>query len=239
MIRLRKLALSAAFFASAHVGMLQKAAAAQGGQQELAHVFSTIFRSNSWESAESRSGPGSTVRYTQSIRANIEKLIAELEINSVLDAACGDFGWMSLVDMQGASYLGMDVVPELIENLEKEYATQDGSRSFVYGDMTQDTLPKVDLIIARDVLGHLSEENVMKALKNFRDSGARWLLTTTFGDHRPNFDIANGSWRPINLVGAPYNLGQPVARIPELGQWTGSGHADKALGLWDLSQLSL
>lgn len=206
--------------------------------QELHEVFGRIYAENSWESDESRSGPGSSLAQTRHVREAVEEVIKSLGIARVLDAACGDFSWMRLVNMHGASYTGMDVVPALIEHLQSTYGTEDGSRSFVLGDMTTATLPASDLIIARDVLGHLSAAHGLQALRNFKASGARWLLTTSFAASRCNFDIPDGDWRAVNLAAEPYALGAPAGLFVENGVAPTDQYSDKALALYDLWAIS-
>ena len=61
-------------------------------------------------------------------------------------------------------------------------------------DITRDRLPRVDLILCRDVLPHLSFADIARAVDNFKRSGATWLLTNTFVDRPRNDDIPTGAW---------------------------------------------
>lgn len=215
----------------------------QAGQgplrSELEETFTRIFEYNLWEHPDSRSGPGSTIEATAYVREGIEQIIEDYKIKSVLDAACGDFGWFSQVNLHGASYTGMDVVPQLVESLQSQYGKKNRKRKFIVGDMTIDRLPKADLVVARDVFGHLSYQNGLKALANIRASGAKWFLSTTFIGGRHNSDIADGDWRPVNLSGYPYNLGTPTNIIIEHCMVGGGVVADKSLGLWPIDRLPL
>ena len=53
---------------------------------DLAHTFTTIYRENHWQSAESRSGVGSEMGRTQNIRLRLPWLIEALGVRSLLDA---------------------------------------------------------------------------------------------------------------------------------------------------------
>jgi hypothetical protein len=77
-------------------------------------------------------------------------------------------------------------------------------------------------------------------LSNFKASGAKYLLTTSFTGHDSNVDIATGLWRPINLEAAPINLPPPVMAISENKklQWHGST-ISKNLALWKLEDISI
>jgi hypothetical protein len=122
-------------------------------------------------------------------------------------------------------------VPELIARNKKGF--ENHTHSFLVADIVTDNLPQADLILCRDCLVHLSNEDVFDALKNIRQSGARYFLTTTFPLHN-NMDILNGSWRSLNLQKQPFNLPEPVEILYEDYVEMGDQYSDKALGLWDV-----
>ena len=192
-------------------------------------VFSRIYEKNLWADPESRSGRGSTLARTNAIRAALPALLCELGAASLLDAACGDFNWMSRIDLGGVKYIGVDVVPALIAANRDRYG-RDG-RGFVVADITRDPLPEVDVILCRDSLIHLSFESVHAAVSNFKRSGSRLLLATTHEAVRKNIDIQNGSWRSINLRLPPFNVPPPARLLVE------DEEANKCLGAWTLESL--
>jgi hypothetical protein len=102
----------------------------------------------------------------------------------------------------------------------------------------------VDMIFCRDLLVHLSLDDGLKVIENFKNSGSKYLLTTTFTDRISNiYDIRiePGSvfWRPLNLEKPPFSFGVPIEMINE-GCTEGDGHyRDKSLGLWRLSDIKL
>lgn len=59
---------------------------------------------------------------------------------------------------------------------------------FVQCDITRDPLPRVDLILCRDVLAHLAFAEISAALANFKRSGSHWFLTNTFIGREENID---------------------------------------------------
>ncbi|HYV34294.1 MAG TPA: hypothetical protein VE988_01235, partial [Gemmataceae bacterium] len=79
-------------------------------------TFVNIYRTNAWGNDQSRSGPGSTVVRTAMLRPQLERLLQELEITTLLDAPCGDFNWLKESVLPVQYYVGVDVVPELIRN---------------------------------------------------------------------------------------------------------------------------
>jgi hypothetical protein len=98
-------------------------------------------------------------------------------------------------------------------------------------------LPQADLVLCRDCLVHLSEQNVFAAIANFKQSGSRFVLTTTFYALAENPGGDTGGWRPINLQRPPFSFPQPMVLIPERSFDPAGSHTDKSLGLWELSSL--
>ena len=193
-------------------------------------VFRRFYVENLWQ-AESVSGPGSTPWPTAVIRQRLPALFRELEVTTLLDAPCGDFNWLSTCELP-PSYIGCDVVRELIDDVRRRHG-QPGRR-FEHLDVTRDPLPAADLILCRDCLGHLPFTAIGEALANFRASGARYLLATTFPRWANNSDIgSSGDWRPLNLERPPFGLGRPLRVIAEVNV-EDPRFPDKSLGLWAL-----
>lgn len=196
---------------------------------QLQDVFGDIFSRKAWGSRESCSGPGSSLVSTKKVRADLPLLLDWFGIQSVLDLPCGDFHWLSQVDLGGRKYIGADIVPDLIEENRRRHPGVD----FRVLDATTDHLPKAELIICRDMLGHLSQPNVDLALRNFVASGASYLLTTTFANRPNGGQPTDGGWRPVNLMLPPYSL-LPLALINEGCREGGNHYRDKCLVLFDL-----
>jgi SAM-dependent methyltransferase len=194
-------------------------------------VFTAIYDDNGWQNAESRSGPGSTVVRTASLRPTLLALFEELGVRSLLDAPCGDFNWMKEMPLDGIEYIGVDVVAELIGRNHRLHGRP--GRRFLVADLVADALPAADLILCRDGLVHLPDEDVLRALDRFRRSGARYLLATTFPGQPANSEIVAGHWRPMNLEKAPFHLPPPLRLVSD--GCTAPGYTDKALGLWELT----
>jgi len=200
------------------------------------NVFSDIHRRRDWGSGESASGPGSSVERAGVFKDELLCLLKEIKATSLLDAGCGDFNWMKELELDFARYIGIDVVWELIAENQKAYGKD--LRTFDCLDMTKEELPKVDVILCRDSLVHLSLDDILAALANFRRSGSIYLLTTTFTRLPANMDIRTGEWRPINLQTAPFNFPEPLRLIDEKCMHSAGVFADKCLGFWALKDLS-
>lgn len=196
----------------------------------LRETFTEIFQKNLWASPESVSGGGSEMQNTEVIRRELPYLLQKFGIKSILDIPCGDWNWMKSVDLCGASYIGADIVPDLIERNKANYQNVD----FRVLDLTSDSLPKVDLIFTRDCLGHLSNDNVSKAIRNCQESGSKYLLATSFTKWDTNPDIQNGGWKCINLMIPPFQL-NPIYLINEDCKEGYPHYNDKCMILFQLN----
>lgn len=197
-------------------------------------IFKEYYKNNSWGCKESFSGPGSTKKNTYKVREIIKKVMEKYSINSIADIPCGDFNWMRLVDFKNVEYTGYDIVSEIINNNINKYSQN--SINFVELDIIKDIPKKSDLIFCRDALVHLSNKDVKKAIKNFKKSNSKFLLTTTFPNEKKNKWIRTGMWRSINLTQPPFNLPQPIELYNE-SKLVKNKVLNKYLGLWELSKL--
>jgi hypothetical protein len=202
---------------------------------DLAERFARIERTNLWGAAGSVSGLGSQGDATQAVRTALPILIADLDIHTLLDAPCGDAGWIAEAT-HGIDYIGADIVPALIDRNIALLGSTD-RRRFVLADLTRDPLPRADLILCRDCLVHLSFANIAAAIANFRASGAQWLLATSFPMWRNNRDCEDGDWRALNMERAPFGWPAPKRLIDERCAEGDGSWMDKSLGLWRLSDL--
>lgn len=200
----------------------------------LAQRFRRIHDTNLWGATESTSGLGSEIDATAALRAELPPLFQKLGITSLLDAPCGDAGWINSADF-GVRIVGIDIVPALIENLRARAANGAIGGEYHLSDITRDALPRCDAILCRDCLVHLSFANIDRAMANFRRSGATWLITTTFPDWQANGDCEDGDWRALNMEREPFNWGPPVELINENCTEAGGGWRDKSIGVWRLS----
>ena len=202
----------------------------------LAQRFQRIHDSNLWGAAKSTSGLGSELDATAVLRGELPRMLARLGVTSLLDAPCGDAGWISQSGLE-MPYVGIDIVPDLVERLRAAAAAGDVGGDYHLADITHDSLPRCDAILCRDCLVHLSFANIERAVGNFRRSGATWLIVTTFPGWQANLDCEDGDWRALNFERAPFDWGTPVELLNEKCTEAGGGWRDKSLGAWRLSDL--
>ena len=133
----------------------------------LAQRFRRIHDTNMWGAAASTSGLGSEIDATAVLRAELPRLFKKLGVTSLLDAPCGDAGWINKADL-GVRTVGVDIVPSLIESLQARAAAGEIKGEYHLADITGDRLPRCDAILCRDALVHLSFANIERAVANFR-----------------------------------------------------------------------
>jgi len=203
----------------------------------LQERFARIYATNLWSDPETRSGVGSSLDSTRTLRAELRTALRQLEARVLLDVPCGDFTWMEHVDLTGIEYIGGDIVPSIVEGNQRLYATE--SRRFVELDLTRDTLPDADVLLCRDCLVHLSYENIRAALANIARSNIRCVLMTSFPGRADNYDVVDGDWRPLDFQAPPFSFSEPRLTIVEDCEEEGGSYRDKSLLAWRVKDLPM
>jgi SAM-dependent methyltransferase len=128
-----------------------------------AEAFGKIYRDRVWGRGEDDfcSGLGShdedTVeRYVAVVRQFLLGADSRLD---VVDLGCGDFSVGSRLRSLCGRYVACDVVPQLIDRNRQKYAEL--GVDFRVVDATRDPLPPGDVCFVRQVLQHLSNEQIL------------------------------------------------------------------------------
>lgn len=205
----------------------------------LQEKFTRIYQHNIFGGRVSRSGEGSDLVQTAEIRRQLPELLRQLNVRSLLDAPCGDWCWMSQTTLELERYVGVDIVAPLIEKNRERYARP--GVEFDCVDLAVDPLPCVDVIFSRDCLVHLSFEDALRVLANFKASGSTYLLLTTFTERTANNDLVGDDafWRPLNMQLPPFSFPAPLQLINEQCSEEGGLFADKSLALWRLADIRI
>ncbi len=207
------------------------------------------FETKTWadeEKGKPRSGSGSTIRRTRRLRRALPGLLADLKVKTFLDAPCGDWNWMSAVDLTGVKYIGGDISKEVIEKVKVAHAGP--ARRFVHLDLSTDKLPACDLIMVRECLIHLTDDVRWKVIENVHRAKIPYLLLTVdLVDQNISLE-ANGGHANFNPMKAPFNFPEPERHVPEshdeldlhevtestVGPWK----RRRTMGLWTHAQLT-
>ena len=200
-------------------------------QQRLTGTFNRIYAEGTWGrdvAGRGVSGTGSTLAITQEYRAYIEDFIRTHRVTSVVDAGSGDWSFSSAIEWGEASYLGVDIASDVVAVVRSRHET--GKIRFQVGDIT-DELPAADLLISKDVLQHLSNDLVLKFIRNNLKPGKyKWaILTNDRGSG--NADVASGGYRAIDLAAPPFG----VSGLVDLSITFGN-EVTKVTSLLDLTQ---
>lgn len=217
----------------------QSAGQHKARHEQLKEKFSEVYEKNIFGGRVSRSGEGSDLVQTEIIRRELPKIIKDFSVHTFLDAPCGDWYWMKETNLEVKQYIGVDIVEAMIEKHQKDFGAP--SRTFICLDLATESLPKADLIFSRDCLVHLSFDDALKIIDNFKRSGATYFLTTTFVDRTLNNDLEgkDSFWRPLNMQLYPFNFPEPLLLINEGCTEENGQFKDKSLGLWLLKDINL
>jgi SAM-dependent methyltransferase len=133
-------------------------------QRTPEQVFSRIYEDGLWGKGDGgfHSGSGSVEAHAAAYVQALSHYIAEHSIRRVVDLGCGDFTVGRKIVALGVDYTGADVVPALVQH----HSAQHGSQKvrFVHLDIVNDPLPDGDVCLIRQVLQHLSNDQIAKIL---------------------------------------------------------------------------
>lgn len=143
-------------------------------------VFTDIYVKNVWggNTGEFYSGSGSETHLAEPYIRLVQFFIQEHGIRTVVDLGCGDFRIGRHIAEVAQTYIGVDIVDALVERNCKEFGKK--GVDFLCLDIVNDELPKGDLCLIRQVLQHLSNEQICAILPKIRQY--RYTLVT---EHYP------------------------------------------------------
>lgn len=183
-------------------------------------VFSDVYERDLWNGG---SGPGSAPENTVEYRRFLQEFLDGFDYPvKVVDLGCGDWRIGELMDWSGVDYVGVDVVPEVIE-ANRRRDTPDNV-SFVCLDALVDDLPEGDVLVVKDVLQHWPNADVVRLLDAAEERFTFTVVTNDVSSKshpaKVNSDIALGDWRPIDIERAPFDrVAIDHVDYPVLGEW--------------------
>lgn len=167
-------------------------------------VFSTIYAQKLW--GDNPSGDGSKPENTKLYRTFLQNFLREHQIESVVDIGCGDWAFSRLMDWKGINYTGYDICKDLVEVNQKQFGSS--SIRFIHGNGLRFDLPKADLLICKDVLQHLPNEEIQRLPSQFNKYKHILLINDVDPEtlSSVNWDIQAGSYRLLDLTRPPFNF---------------------------------
>jgi len=158
---------------------------------------------------ETYSGPGSLLENTDLLIENLNLFIKDFDIKSIIDVPCGDFNYMSKVNLDDIEYLGLDISENAINlcNLKNN----NSNINFKVFDATIEKLPYADLILIKDLFLHLSFEHINKILDNVKSSGCKYFATSryAYGNEINRDKTSSLTARSIEITTEPFNFNYP------------------------------
>lgn len=169
----------------------------------MKHIFEKIYYRNAWKNKYgTNSGPGSAIECSQDYILFLQDYVKKNNIKSILDLGCGDFNLMRHFNFDNIEYLGLDIVSFIIKSNTEKYS----QKNIIFEKMDIFTFKpsvKYDLVILKEVLQHLSNDNIIKLIHNI-DYAKNIIITNDISD--TNMNCVDGGYRPINLNKYPFNF---------------------------------
>jgi SAM-dependent methyltransferase len=131
-------------------------------------IFSDIYENNRWggEAGSYDSGSGSRHDINAPYISALRALIRSEGAKCIIDLGCGNFEVARHILSPGLRYVGCDIVPGLVARNSAQFASE--HIEFRNLDIVSDPLPEGDLCMIRQVLQHLSNEEIARVLRKAR-----------------------------------------------------------------------
>ncbi|WP_405226721.1 SAM-dependent methyltransferase [Dokdonia sp. Asnod1-B02] len=162
----------------------------------------------SFYSGEGSHHPEIVVPYVEAVAAFLSSFEEPLV---VCDLGCGDFNIGSKLVPYTQSYIGVDIVEDLIAHNKATFKNE--RLSFNCLDIATDILPKGDCALLRQVLQHLSNREIASVVDKL--ASFKYVILTEHlpdGDFTPNQDIISGQGTRlkknsgVQLLMPPFNM---------------------------------
>jgi hypothetical protein len=197
-------------------------------------IFERIYAEGHWGKNQSQndrffSGTGShdpriVHTYVDAVTEFVNTLSGPL---SALDIGCGDFNVGSKLRGLFSTYKAVDIANNIIDYNRTKFVDLDVDFNVL--DLVKEAPPYADVIFLRQVLQHLSNAQIMKALENLEGRFAHLILTEHIppGEFKPNIDKTTGRgirirhYSGVDIGQPPFNFrsgGQKIlSEVSELG----------------------
>jgi 2-polyprenyl-3-methyl-5-hydroxy-6-metoxy-1,4-benzoquinol methylase len=130
------------------------------------------------------------------IREDLVRLVASLDVATILDVGCGSGANLALLAVSGRYALtGMDVSSEALSMARRQVSTA----RFHLGDVSTDPLPeRFDLVISVQVLEHIADD--ISALRNMAQMARRHVFVSTMQGRMRRSEVSIGHLRNYSPV---------------------------------------
>jgi len=182
-------------------------------------IFSEVYNKGLWgkdENGKGFSGSGSTLKTTMFYIIFLEQFIKCNQIKSVLDLGCGDWTFSKHINWGNVKYLGIDVVDHIIKKNKLNFSKK--NIKFKLLDFLSSDLPVYDLLICKDVLHHLDNNQIKLFLGKIHKFKYSLITNDVYitSNIKVNSEIATGGYRPVDLTKKPFNIkGKKIFEFPD------------------------
>ena len=137
----------------------------------------------------------------------LQAFLKENNIRSVVEVGCGDWKVSRYISWGDIQYHGYDIVKSVIEQ-NKKYGSP--AIKFTHADALSTDLPAADLLLCKDVLQHLSNEDIVAFLAQ-TPKYKHCLMTNDITNLQQastdNSPIKTGGYRCLDLNKQPFKAG--------------------------------
>ncbi len=150
------------------------------------------------------SGPGSDPYYNLPYRSFLENFIVHNRIGSVVEIGCGDWQFSKFIRFDNSQYLGLDIVEKVIARNNARFAAPNISFKIMPEDKS--LVPNADLLVIKDVLQHLNNNEIGEFYSEVIPKYRYCLITNSHHKlNTPrNIDVASGGFRCLDLTDGPF-----------------------------------
>lgn len=149
-------------------------------------IFENIYENEKWGSKGTLSGEGTrpeaAKEYVEFVTTFLE---SHPEIKTILDLGHGDWQMWPKNYFDNYDYTGIDITPSVVEMCNRKYSNN--HIEFIQADFLEIELPKADLLLIKDVLIHLSNDDIKKTIRML--SNFKYSIIVT--------DIKSKGWRVL------------------------------------------
>ena len=215
-------------------------------QLSLPDAFNEIYKKRMWQQGKSLSGVGSEGLLAERYVTFVRNYLKKRDFHSVVDAGCGDFNVGSKLCEDVAECIALDASSYIIESNQRRYRDIPNV-VFQVVDLTNAVFPTADLVLIRQVLQHLTNEQIAKVLSNLENSVWRSVLIAEAVvdpscDANANFDLESHSVRTRVNFGSGVFIDRPpfnrsAQRIGVIDDASPNNDASTRLLVFELTRL--
>lgn len=201
-------------------------------------IFTDIYEKSKWGGSKGDFYSGTGSSDSQIVTAYVSMVSEKASTEgfrgmNFVDLGCGDFSVSRHLLPFCSNYVGVDIVPQLIRRNQNQWSTE--TIHFAHLDIVHDSLPAGDVCFIRQVLQHLSNQQIGHILRKLK--AYKWVFITEHYptdndaivpniDKIPGADIRGCDNSGVYLSKSPFNLPERtlsvVLEVPGTG--CGRGH---------------